>query len=471
MKGKGGARGMRRSDGALVAWLLLAAAAPDRAVLPPPAPVPLADGARDPLLDYADTTGADAAFAAALGTAVARAPEVREAVAVVAETVGVRQEVRAALRPRADVDLTAQRVISRDFSSDPDNILERSRPRERADAVLTAEQLIFDFGAARNRLRAQDARGAAARAQVELTAAETALELASQWYELWLAGSRADLADALVARHRAILADTRARAAGGTGTAGDVVRVEAYLAGADARAARAAGEVEAARLRYLEAFGVEASARPGRPVAPSVDAGGFTAVLAAARDGPAAAVVRGEVTAAERDLAAAQRERLPRLTAGLDAAKYSVFDGEVDHDVRGRLTLRQRLYGGGAASGRVAQAAARLSQRTFVAERVLGEAARDAGVAFREVGARDRAAAALRAGYVASRRTRDVYVEQFRVARGSLLELLRAESELADAAGAYLAAVAEADLARYTLVARTGGILARLGVKIGVAQP
>lgn len=447
-----------------LAALALAAAPPEPARLPAPSAMPLAVVA-DPLLAFGERVEAGGAFPAAVAAAVERSPAVAEAVAVAAETRGVRQEVRAALRPRVDVDVSGQQVITRDFADDPDNLIERSRPERREDAVITAEQLVFDFGAANNRLRAARAREAAARAQVALAAEDAATRAVSAWYDVYLARSQIDLGEALVARHRAILGDTRARVAQGVGAAGDVARVEAYLASAQARVARAGQALEAARLRYLEAYGVEAAGRLFRPVPPG-DAGGFADALAAARAGPAAQVARLRIEAARRDLAAARDDRYPRVLAGIDAAKYSVFTDQVDHDVRARLTLRHRLYGGGSSAGRVAQAAARVAQTEFAEARIVEEGAREAGVAYRDVQSLGRQAAILRDAYVASRRTRDLYVEQFRVARGSLLELLRAESDLHDAATAYLRGVAEWDVARYTLLARTGALLPRLGIEV-----
>lgn len=463
-----GTTGMKGRARAMLCGVALVGAAPERAALPPPSAMPLAaDPAGDPLLGFVGRAD-DAAFGAAVAGAVTRSPDVAEAAAVVAETIGVRQEVRAALRPRLDLDLSAQQVIARDFDQDPDNVIERSRPDRRADAVATAEQLLFDFGAARERLRAARAREAAARAQVAVVAEEEAARAAAAWFELYAAQAEGELGAALVARHDSILSDTRERAAQGVGAAGDVPRVETYRAAARVRLERGRQSEAAARLRYREVFGEDAPARVGRP-APA----GITATMAdaqaRARDGAAATVAGAQIVAARRDLGAARADRLPRFTAGVDAAKYSVFEDQIDHDVRARLTLRHRLYGGGASGGRVAQASARVQQSEFARDRIVEEAARDAGIAWRDVEALGRQEAILREGYVAGRRTRDLYVEQFRVARGSLIELLRAESDFHDAAVAYVRGVAQADAARYTLLARTGAILPALGVEI--AQP
>ena len=434
---------------------------------PPPAAVPLAPDNPDALLDWAEASDPGPAFAAAVMHGVTRAPQVQEAQAQVAEALGLRAEVRAALRPRVDAEVSAQQVISRDFSNDPNNILERSRPAQRADAVLVAEQLLTDFGASRARLAAADARAEAARARVAAVAEDTALQAVSAWLSVRLGEANLALAEALIARHEAILAATRERVRTGAGAEGDVARVQSFLEAARAERSRAQEELERARARYavaLQAAPPPAGAPPGRPVPPPPDT--LEQALADARASPPTRIAAARIASAQRELASARSDRLPRLTTAIDAAKYSLFEDVVDHDVRARLTLRQQLYGGGAPAARVDQAAARLRQSEFAAERTTQDAERLAAEAWQSARALDDQTAALRAAYVASRRTRDLFAEQFRLARGSLLELLRAEADLNSAAQAWLSRLAQRDLARYTLAARTGRLLDHLGIEI-----
>jgi adhesin transport system outer membrane protein len=466
-------RAARTPAGALAAALLalapLSAAAAPPPAPPPPAPVPLAPGNPDPLMAWAEAVAPDAAFRAAVARGVTAAPQVGEAQAAVAEALGVRAEVRAALRPRVEVEVSGQQVISRDFSNDPDNILERSRPERRADAVLAAEQLITDFGASRARLAAAGAQARAARARVAAVAEEAALQAVAAWLALRLGEAQVTLADALIVRHETILAATRERARAGAGAEGDVARVESFLEAARAERARAAAEIERARARWVQALQSAPPAAgdaPDRPSAPALPAGGLDEALAAARASPSVQAAAARIASAERELAAARAARLPRLTTGIDAAKFSLGEDVVDHDVRARLTLRHNLYAGGAQAARIDQAAARLRQGEFLAERTRQEAERLAAEAFANARALDDQSVALRAAYVASRRTRDLYAEQFRLARGSLLELLRAEADLSSAAQIWLDRLAQRDLARYTLLARTGRLLDHLGIEV-----
>ena len=130
----------------------------------------------------------------------------------------------------------------------------------------------------------------------------------------------------------------------------------------------------------------------------------------------------------------------------------------------GTFSLRQSLFAGGRQRGVVAEARARAREADFTADRVTGESERDAGNAFTDIAALAKTEATLAAAYTANRRYRDTYVEQFRVSRGTLIELLRAEQDYFAAAASYLQGVAELDIARFTLLARTGEILPAAGI-------
>ena len=61
--------------------------------------------------------------------------------------------------------------------------------------------------------------------------------------------------------------------------------------------------------------------------------------------------------------------------------------------------------------------------------------------------------------HVASRRSRDVILERFRVARGTLFDVVAAEDAYFEAATSYIQALSELDAARYVLLSRTGRLL------------
>ena len=104
------------------------------------------------------------------------------------------------------------------------------------------------------------------------------------------------------------------------------------------------------------------------------------------------------------------------------------------------------------------------------ADRIAGDSEREAGAAYAELAAREAALAAQIQAYTASRRVRDAYAEQFRLSRGSLLDLLRAEQDFQAAAAALLQAATDRDVAGYVLLARTGELLLAIGVVIDTRE-
>ena len=103
------------------------------------------------------------------------------------------------------------------------------------------------------------------------------------------------------------------------------------------------------------------------------------------------------------------------------------------------------------------EARARAADARF--DRVREEAERDAAIAWSDVKALEEQLSALEASYVASRRSRDVILERFRVARGTLFDVVAAEDAYFEAATSYIQALSELDAARYVLLSRTGRLL------------
>ena len=448
----------------LAASLLLGTAAAPLTLPPPSGDPQRIDFTADPLLRFAHTAVPAEPFLARLGEAAAHHPAVVAAIAEAQAVQGVRAQVRSGLFPQLDASLTGSRQLARDFGS-RDTIVESLQPRGRVDAALTGEQLLFDWGATGNRIAAANERILAARAEVDRVATNTALAAVAAWYDVLAAETLVTLGSDAQARQRDILGQVRERVAQGLGAGGDVARGEAMLADARAVSARYGRLLGQARARYRESFGDDPPAMLARPLAPPSQAQSLDAAAALARRGPAviAALKRAEAT--RRDWRAVRADGLPRLTAGIAATRYAVFE-RPDYEIRGLFTLRQSLSAGGRQRGIVAEASAKSRAADADADRAAGESERDAEAAFADVAALGRSVAALAASYTATRQVRDAYVEQFRVSRGSLIELLRAEQDYQATAAALLQAVCDLDVARFALLARTGEMLPAAGIRL-----
>jgi adhesin transport system outer membrane protein len=396
-------------------------------------------------------------FRAIIAAAVERHPGTAEAAATEDEALAALEEARAGELPTADLNVTSYRVLARDFSNDPFNIIERSRPVQRTDATLSVTQLLFDFGATSRRIRAAGARLRAAGADLEVAADRTALNAVAAWYDVFAYRALVALCQAFAANQRDLRAAVEIRIRQGVSAESDLARVDSYIAQADTRLAQFRRQLASAEARFTELTGSAAPPNLERAPAPGpAVASRDEAVSAADR----AAAVRSALAASDasrQDARAARADRLPQIAVGVDAGRYGVIENDRDYDIRGRVGLRYRIFG--PTDARAEQYEARARGAEAHATRIREESERDAAIAWSDVRALTDQLEALEASYIASRRSRDVIAERFRAARGTLFDVVAAEDSYFESATAYIQALSELDAARYVLLSRMGRLL------------
>lgn len=443
----------------------LHARAQDSAAPPIPAPAdrPLdIDFSNDPILGLARAAASDSAFRALISEAVRRHPATGESAAGEEVAVAELQQAQEAERPSIDASITSYRVLSRAFSNDPFNVIERSRPVQRTDATINIQQTLFDFGANEARVAAAGARLRSAGAQFEFEQDRVALSAIAAWYDVFGYRALVDLTRAFLEGQRELRGAVEERIRLGASAEGDLARVDSYIAQGQIRLAQFERRLATAEVRFAELTG--SPPPPGLERAP-----GYTFRLAsrdaaalAAIGSPAVRAAEAEAAGARLDAKAANADRLPQVSAGIEAGRYGVFENERDYDVRARLSVRQRLFGGIEPRARQFQARARGAEAR--ADRIRVEAERDAAIAWADVQALERQLAALEQAYIASRQSRDVIVARFRAARGTLFDVIASEDAYFSAATAFIQGLTELDAARYILLSRTGRLLERIGI-------
>jgi adhesin transport system outer membrane protein len=460
--------------GALAFALSLAAGATALAQTPSPAPTATRqlpdpssdpmniDPAQDPILQLAHRQAPSEQFRAAVAAAVARHPGTREAEALTDEAEAVVDEAEERRMPSVDLNINSYHVIAREFSNDPQNVIERSRAAHRTDAVLSVQQTIFDFGANARRVAAAGARLRAAAADAEDRADRIALGAVAAWYDVFAYRALVEVTEAFIHNQEELRDAVEERIRQGVSAPGDTARVESYLAQAETRLAGFRRRLSNAEARYTELTG--APPPPGLERAPVAELPAMTkdAAALAAMSAPAARASQAIADSARQEARAARADRMPSIGVGVDAGRYGVFETARDYDIRGRVTLRQRLFGG--TEGRLAQAEARVRSSDARATRIREEAARDASIAWSDVRALEEQLKALEASYLAARRSRDVLLERFVNSRGTLFDVVAAEDTYFEAATLYIQALSELDASRYVLLSRTGRLLDALGI-------
>ena len=447
----------------IAAMLLACGAAAGAQELPPASGAPLAiDFARDPVLGLGRGEAPYGQFREFVAAAVARNPATAESAATEDEAEAAMRQAREQTLPQVDLTLSSYRVITREFSNDPQNIIERSRAAQRTDALASVQQTIFDFGAGEHRVRAAAARLRAAGADLEASADRIALNAVAAWYEVFGYRALVELTEAFALGLQELRAAVQLRIREGVSAEGDLAQVDSYIAQAAARIARFRRQLAQAEARFEALTGAPVPASLGRAPVPPLSIASSDQAEDAAGNTAAVRSAQATADAAARDARAARAERFPLVTAGVDAGRYGVFETDRDYDIRGRVTVRQRLFGG--VEPRAEQFNARARAADARALRIRVEAERDAAIAWADVRALEAQLAALEAAYSASRRSRDVLVARFRALRGSLLDVTQAESAFFESATAYIQALTELDAARYVLLSRTGQLLDRLGI-------
>ncbi|MDB5672132.1 MAG: TolC family protein [Alphaproteobacteria bacterium] len=432
--------------------------------LPAPSSDPLQiDISKDPILLLAREEAPRQLFNATIAAAVEHHPATQEAIALTAQAGSVIDEAIERRMPSVDVNVTSYRVIARDFSNDPNNIIERSRASQRTDASLQINQNILDFGASGSRVNSARARFRSAAADAEGNAEQTAMNGISAWYDVFAYRALVTLSEAFVKNQQELREAVAERIRQGVSAQGDTARVDSYLASAQTRLASFRRQLSSAEARLSELTGTPPPAQVLQPPAPLMPTMTQDAVAMASMRGSASRSAQALADSARQEARASRADRLPQIGVGIDAGRYGVFENATDFDIRGLVTMRQHLFGG--TEARLAQAQAKARSADAHAARIREESARDASIAWSDVRALEEQLTAMEASYIASRRSRDVLIERFINSRGDLFDVVQSESSYFETATSYIQALTQLGAARYILLARMGQLLPTLGIE------
>ncbi len=428
------------------------------AQLPAVNPAPLTSNmADDPIVKIARTKADEAAFHAVIAEAIKANPTVTEGVANRDASVASYRGAESALYPRIDFALSANRALAREYSNDPDNVIERARGSGRFDATATLEQSVFDFGANRRRIDAALARIEGSDAELVQRQEAIALRAISAWYDLFAYGHMVELSKSYIAQETRLRSAVNDRIAQGVAAPVERARLDSTLAAGRLRLAQFERELGNARARFKELFGLPAPDYVARAPAPLLGEVSDETLANMAANSPAVRAAEAAARGLRYDAKAARADTLPSVTAGVDAGRYGLLEKDRrDYDVRARLTLRYRLFGPGDARADEARSRAEASQARALGVRQ--EAEREVRIAWSDVRSLERTIGAYQDDYQASRITRDAVFERFRLARGSLYDTLDAEDRLFNAAASYIRALAELDTATFVALARANDL-------------
>lgn len=402
--------------------------------------------------------GADEEFRAQVRRAVGVHPFFHLELSRRDEAHGHLKAERAALYPRLSANLSGDYVLAREFGAGTDNVVESLRPDGQFNVGVSASQLLFDGGAAFQRIKGAQAHIRVQQESLSARVNDIVLSALSAHEDLAAHQAILALGEEFVRRHEGVVADVRERERLGAGARADVVQAMARLAAARARVAQIRESLRLAEVRYEEFF----HEKPGVLARPSFDALAVgtreEAVALAANHNPQVGVAEAVSDRARADWRAAQAGRLPELRATVNGTKFDLADGD-DYDVRAGVSVDYDIFSGGARGAAISRARAVARQQRFDEERIRQEVARDAAIAFERRAASDERLQALADSVIANYESRALISERFRVARGELIDVLQAENDYFESAVGYLVGLADRDMASFALMEHTGDLL------------
>jgi outer membrane protein, adhesin transport system len=368
-------------------------------------------------------------LADAVATAILTYPEIKINHARVREAAAGIGMAQAALYPTVDVRLAQGGNFSGNYEGRNIPYKAASNSLEgRFDGGLILRQLVYDFGAAdadidRARLL-RDAEKQKLQEKVEEIAHRT-----SQTY-LRIIEQRALLAlvDEIIVAHEQLARIVKAHNAEGHGTVADVQRVTSRLV--DVRAIRA--DVSLQLLAAEDQMSRFTRQPPGKlaPVpdyAKSIPKSPAAAIERVLARNPRLGALMATRQATQRELDSYQASILPKFNLEVETESKN-FRGEklgrTQSEGRVMLAMRYRIMDGGLSAATQEQIGARINgaELSFVNEREQLEA--DIRQAYRAIDSAGRKTRLVSEGVEASRRVRELYLEQFKGGKRTIFELL-----------------------------------------------
>lgn len=416
----------------------------------------------EPLQSFDEHEEADR-FRDIIATATTEHPLIAERVAKSAEAEAAQREALSAVFPTIDIAVSANRSLASEFSNNPDNAIERSRGAGRADLSGSINQTLLDFGSAGRRIAGASARIEAALADIDTAYEVVALRAIGAWIDVAAYTRLTELANAHLASQHGYRAMLQSRIDQGVSATADHARLDSAIAISEQRDARFRQELGNATARFQEVFGAQVAQPAKRAPTIELPDDAIEEIILASQNTAPVRSAKATATGAQNDARATRAETLPNIAIAIDAGRFGIFEqNRNDYDVRARVTLRYRFFGPGDA--RADQAAARASAALSRSYAVIREAEREARISWSDVKSLRRNSAACEAEYRASLITRDAEIARFRIARGTMFDVLLAEERYFNSAVNYLRSTSELDAARYVLLTRVGRLLPELGI-------
>jgi outer membrane protein len=333
-------------------------------------------------------------------------------------------------------------------------------PFNNFDARVRLQQTIFSLSAIRN-YQAGRAGVAVAQLQEDLAREQVATFTALRYLET-LRADRAELAaQADVDLAQALMKLAQDQRSAGIATGVDVTRAETRLAQQQVRLSQAQTALEEARLQLARVVGLplDSAVTLSDPLTftietlPAID----SAVTQAETDRPEVRIATAQVTLNDYERRAARAELLPNLEFLGDYGVSGITPSKSDLPTRrAAVQLNVPIFNGGLTQGRIAVAASQKRQSELELNSTRGQVEEDVRLAY--AGLRTTADAVRAADKAVELAQRELQMSRDRFSAGVAdnLEVITAQTTLADTRAAQVTSLAQYNAARLNLAASLG---------------
>lgn len=370
-------------------------------------------------------------------------------------------EVRGGLYPQVGMRLSGGRSLAAPSGS------YGSSAHGRTDLVLTARQLVYDFGATFARIDAARFEERATRFEGFDLANQMALDAISAYLNVINLRQQVILADQNVAQHRDISAMVETRITAKVAPLSDMDQINSRRATAEAQLITYTGQLERAEAVFRELFDEDA----GSILAPVLDLtlppNDEESLIAAVAEHPQMKMREMQVRAAKHLSEAARDDNLPKVVLEADATRYDIDPTSssggnnfgTPYGAVARLNIIYDFFDGGSGTARKKKAVYRAAKAANDRDAYQRELSRQIRYAYANAVATKRSLTALRLSVEAGKGTVNAYGQKYRIGRVSLIDLLDAQADLYKAVINFNSGRWEALLAQFNVLMLTGDLL------------
>ena len=333
---------------------------------------------------------------------------------------------------------------------------------------LTVTQTLFDGGARRSQVEQQAARVDGASFRVLERSEALALEVTQDYLEYILQGQIVKAAQDNVGFHSQILGNIEQSIKGGTLTDADRLQGVERQQAAAARLQEAKEELEATRIRFLQAVGepiTNASTPPS--VAKFLPKTLNDAVFIAAKNSPRIYSANADIDAADASVRGARANYLPKVDLEGTARVGDDIDGDDGNtnDYQVRVVARWNLYRGGIDVAREQEQIRRAGEQRYNLAQVQREVSESVRSAWNERVSRGELSGILNKQASINNQLVGSYREQFKVGQRSLLDVLDAQNTKFNTQVLADTARVASQFAEYKILAASGNLLQTMKLK------